>query len=217
MNQQLPVCLHAISHVRLHTSTSSSTPVTFFEKLARNQQRSRVAQFARALRIGDKDERDLQGILGRLDRARDLLCVRIQTAQVGLEGNLQDGFRVAFDVLTETNNRVQQVLGINLALMDRLDRMIAIDVDNQEELGLGDQAAARDATRAADADEVSIYDNITPGQARIMIGNVGVEKWQRVAGRKATIASNRFEKDVKMMIGDLGGQAAADFNQSFWD
>ncbi|KAI1325821.1 hypothetical protein F5Y16DRAFT_254213 [Xylariaceae sp. FL0255] len=158
---------------------------SFFEKLARGQQRSRVAQFAHALKIGDKDERDLQEILGRLDRARDLLSMRIQTAQVGLEGNLQDGFRVAFDVLTETNNRVQQVLGINLALMDRLgpiaahqpDRMIAIDVDNQEELGLGDQATARDTTRAANADEVSIYDNITLGQARIMTGNVGVEKW----------------------------------------
>jgi len=94
--------------------------------------------------------------------------------------------------------------------------MIAIDMSDQEELGLRAQTATRDATPYANEVSTSIYDNVTLGQARIMMGNVGVESWQTVAGRKTTIATNRFKKDVKMMTGNIGGQAAVDFNQSFW-
>jgi hypothetical protein len=46
--------------------------------------------------------------------------LRISLAQVGLMGNLQDGFRVAFDVLQETNANVKQVLGRNLDLAIRV-------------------------------------------------------------------------------------------------
>jgi hypothetical protein len=92
----------------------------FFDGLTSQQQRKMIAQFAHALKTGDKEDRELQGILDRLDRARDGLVVRILVAQVGVVGNLQDGFRVAFGVLTETNEKVRQVLGTNLALMDRL-------------------------------------------------------------------------------------------------
>jgi len=49
-----------------------------------------------------------------------------------------------------------------------------------------------------------------------MTGNIGIENWQRVAGRTTTIAHNRFEADVKIMTGDQGGEAAARFNDNFW-
>lgn len=77
-----------------------------------------MSQFFHALKSGDKDDNELQGILNQLDRARNELSLRISVAQVGLLGNLQDGFQVAFGVLEQTNTRVHQVLGINLALMD---------------------------------------------------------------------------------------------------
>jgi len=69
---------------------------------------------------GDKDDRELEGILKRLDRSKDELVPRISVAQVGLVGNLKDGFRVAFDVLMETNKEVNEVLRTNLVLVDRL-------------------------------------------------------------------------------------------------
>jgi hypothetical protein len=43
--------------------------------------------------------------------------------------------------------------------------------------------AAEDATDA-DLDSITIVDNITVGQARIMTGNIGVEAWLKEATRK---------------------------------
>lgn len=57
--------------------------------------------------------------------------------------------------------------------------MIHLDASDVEELGLG-------GTRTAMSDETSIYDNIVLGQARIMMGNVGVENWQGAAGHMET-------------------------------
>ena len=215
------------------------------DRLAAEQQRKAVAQFIHAVKSGDKDDRELQAILGRLDSARDELVLRISVAQVGLMGNLDGGFRVAFNVLTETNRRVNEVLGINLALVDWLktrslsptgiyefdgdrgeqadrasaaDGMITLGVREAEELGL--TGPQRDATRdaaTAKSDETSIYGNTMSGQARIMTGNIGVENWQRVPGRKTTIANNQFGNDVRIMTGDQGGPAAERFNDNFWN
>lgn len=91
---------------------------SFLDNLAARQREKAISQFFHALKSGDKDDKKLQGILDQLDRARNELGLRISVAQVGLLGNLQDGFRVAFGVLEQTNARVNKVLGINLALMD---------------------------------------------------------------------------------------------------
>jgi len=99
---------------------AAETLKSFFDRLAAEQQRKAISQFFHALKSGDKDDRELEGILRRLDRARDELVLRISVAQVGLVGNLKDGFRVAFDVLMETNRKVNEVLGTNLVLVDRL-------------------------------------------------------------------------------------------------
>lgn len=90
---------------------------SFLDNLAARQRGKAVSQFFHALKSGDNDDKKLQGILDRLDWARNELGLRISVAQVGLLGNLQDGFRVAFRVLEQTNTKVNEVLGINLALM----------------------------------------------------------------------------------------------------
>jgi chromosome segregation ATPase len=92
----------------------------FLDELAAEQQKKASRQLIHALKSGDKEDKQLQGILDRLDRARDELVLRISVAQVGLVGNLKDGFRVAFGVLTETNEKVKEVLGTNLVLAERL-------------------------------------------------------------------------------------------------
>lgn len=53
---------------------------SFLERLAAEQQRRVVSQFIHALKSGDKgdkDDRELEGIVGRLERARNELVLRI--------------------------------------------------------------------------------------------------------------------------------------------
>jgi hypothetical protein len=95
--------------------------------------------------------------------------------------------------------------------------MITLDASDAESLGLtGRQGATTHGTTTTDTDETSIYDNITLGQARIMTGNVGVENWQRVAGRKTTIAHNKFGNETVIITGDVGGEAAKSFYENFF-
>lgn len=95
---------------------------------------------------------------------------------------------------------------------------VPLDTSDLETLGLVDQNGDTTPDRAAPGiEETLIYDNITVGQARIMTGNVGVENWRRTAGRKTTIAGNKFGQDVRIMTGDQGGDAAKHFNESFWN
>lgn len=60
-----------------------------------------------------------------------------------------------------------------------------------------------------------IVDNFTCGQARIMVGDIGVEKWEKSAGT-SSIRGNVFKSDLRIMAGDVGLEAAASFNENFW-
>uniref|UniRef100_A0A8H7TTP1 Uncharacterized protein n=1 Tax=Bionectria ochroleuca TaxID=29856 RepID=A0A8H7TTP1_BIOOC len=203
----------------------------FLDNLATRQREKAVSQFFHALKSGDKDDKNLQGILDQLDRARNELGLRISVAQVGLLGNLQDGFRVAFGILELTNTRVNKVLGINLALMDivknqalqqtgqtgqTVDGTIAVDTADVLAIGMPAPDDTPSMNSSNEARETNIYGNVTLGQARIMTGNIGLECWQKMAGRKTTIANNQFGNDVRIITGDMGGEAAKGFNDSFW-
>ncbi|KAF5256312.1 hypothetical protein FOXYS1_13215 [Fusarium oxysporum] len=202
---------------------------SFLDNLAARQREKAVSQFFHALKSGDKDDKKLQGILDQLDRARNELRLRISVAQVGLLGNLQDGFRVAFGVLEQTNTRVNKVLGINLALMDIVknralqqtgqtaDGFIPVNAADVLAIGMSAPDDTTSMNSSNEARETNIYGNVTLGQARIMTGNIGVEDWQKIAGRKTTIANNQFGHDVRIITGDMGGEAARGFNDSFWN
>jgi hypothetical protein len=66
-------------------------------------------------------------------------------------------------------------------------------------------------------DSATIINNITIGKARIMTGDIGGERRQARIARKTTIAKNKFGGDVQIMTGNMNGQAAADFNENFWN
>ncbi|KAL9573930.1 hypothetical protein ACKAV7_001922 [Fusarium commune] len=201
---------------------------SFLDNLAARQREKAVPQFFHALKSGDKDDKKLQGILDQLDRARNELGLRISVAQVGLLGNLQDGFRVAFRILEQTNTRVNKVLGINLALMDIVknralqqtgqtaDGFIPVNAADMLAMGMSAPDNTTSMSSSNEVRETNIYGNVTLGQARIMTGNIGVEGWQKMAGRKTTIANNQFGHDVRIITGDMGGEAARGFNDSFW-
>lgn len=56
----------------------------FLDQLAQEQQKKPLTQLVNALKLGDTDEKQLKGILHRLDRARDELTLRITIAQASL-------------------------------------------------------------------------------------------------------------------------------------
>ncbi|KAK2667010.1 hypothetical protein RAB80_017431 [Fusarium oxysporum f. sp. vasinfectum] len=183
---------------------------SFLDNLAARQREKAVSQFFHALKSGNKDDKKLQGILDQLDRARNELRLRISVAQVGLLGNLQDGFRVAFGVLEQTNTMVNKVLGINLALMDivknqtlqqtgqTVDGTITVNTDDVLAIGMPAPDDTASMNSSNEARETNAYGKVTLGHARIMTGNIG------------------FGHDVRIITGDMGGEAARGFNDSFW-
>jgi hypothetical protein len=93
----------------------------FFDKTKAGQQRTPIRQLFNAFKSGDEGSRELADIFDRLDRERLELVLRISLAQVGLVGNLEDGFRVVLSVLQETNADVKQILGRDLYLATWVD------------------------------------------------------------------------------------------------
>ena len=105
-----------------------------------------------------------------------------------------------------------------LVLILRAEGTVLLDTSDLETLRLVNQHHDIKSGRTEPGIcETLIYDNLTVGQARIMTGNVGVENWRKTAGRKTTIAKNKFRQDVRIMTGDQGGEAAKGFNESFWN
>lgn len=230
--------LHTAS---VETQVKTVTVVTeelkaFLDHLSELQQRKPTTRLLHALRAGDKEDEELKDILSRLDRSNNELGKRIQLAQVGLVGNLQDGFKVAYGVLVKTDKKVNEILGVGLALMSlikkrRLPQMgtcnilsgnmyadtfllggsVSIDISDLEDLenNLGGASTSKD--------EREFVDNITLDQARVMMGDVGLEDWQKAAGRKTTVARNQFGHSARIMMGNVGGEGAAAFNQNFWN
>lgn len=85
------------------------------------RKKSRVSVFFSIFLLGDKYGQQLDEILRRLSAAREELLLRISVALVGLVGNVKDGFRVASDVLFETNEKVKQLAGgRDLALLSQI-------------------------------------------------------------------------------------------------
>lgn len=88
------------------------------EKLLKRQEKSSGRQMMHVITSGDEDEKLITSIVSRVDSARAELTLRIVVAQVGLIGNLNDGFRVASITLAEVNEKVNGCLGSNLVLAD---------------------------------------------------------------------------------------------------
>lgn len=97
----------------------------FFKDLEARQKKGGALKLFHALKEGDKDDKKLAGIMTRLSDARGELSLRISVVHVGITGNIDDGFRVATDVVMEINDRVSQVLGRQLVLAERPESPLA--------------------------------------------------------------------------------------------
>lgn len=92
----------------------------YFNRLQSGQQHGSIRRFLSAMKNGDKDDAELSEILVRLDRAQSELVLRISIAQVGLMGNMNEGFKVAYDILMDTNRKCKNILGTDLRLASQL-------------------------------------------------------------------------------------------------
>ena len=83
----------------------------FFDIILLEQQRKQIKQFFRAIKSGDDNDKELAALLGRLDRAKAELGLRISLAQISLIGNLHDGYNVSLRVLQDLNDSVKKIAG----------------------------------------------------------------------------------------------------------
>ena len=90
--------------------------------------KSKSRQYTHALTSGDRDEKCLDDLCTRLDRAKADLTARIVTAHVGLSGTMRNGFTAALAIVQRVDQNVQRVLGNRLAIAAQLEgRSLAED------------------------------------------------------------------------------------------
>lgn len=83
--------------------------------------RSKTKQYTHALISGDKDEKELEGAMSQLDRAKADLIALIVTTHVGLSGPMRAGCIVTLAVVQRVDRNVQRVLGERLSLAAYLE------------------------------------------------------------------------------------------------
>ncbi|KAK2938167.1 hypothetical protein FoTM2_001385 [Fusarium oxysporum f. sp. vasinfectum] len=113
-----------------------------------------------------------------------------EAVRVGIIGNEKDGFSIRPDKVFEMNEKAKDVLGIHMVLALRLwDEPTCIGGqgtypdDESKGEGAGQHCTAVEGIddEKHDAEESSVYDNITLDQARAMAGEVGVQGWTEAA------------------------------------
>ena len=83
--------------------------------------KSKAKQYTHAIFSGDRDERELESTMTKLDRAKADLNALIITTHVGLSGSMRAGFEVALSVVQRVDSNVQRVLGERLCMAAHLE------------------------------------------------------------------------------------------------
>ncbi|KAI0455472.1 hypothetical protein F5B21DRAFT_190228 [Xylaria acuta] len=199
----------------------------FFGQLEADQKRGPMHSFFRALESGDYNDKELASLLGRLNDARQDLILRVTVTHVGLTGNVNDGFRVAYDVLTDINAKVNQVLGMNLVLAEMVQNrqrtsqgtVVLEDADLQA-LGLLPSASTNSQTQPQSSDAPSHnldwQRNKTMSDAAIWVGNIGFENADEKSTPKASVKDNEFGQGLRFGVGHVGPQGTDAFVNTFW-
>jgi hypothetical protein len=82
---------------------------------------SKTKQYTHALISGDKDEKELDGAMSQLDRAKADLIALIVTTHVGLSEPMRAGCIVTLAVVQRVDENVQRVLSERLFLAEYLE------------------------------------------------------------------------------------------------
>jgi hypothetical protein len=95
--------------------------------LTAEQTKSKGRQLMHSLKSGDKDEKEMEEILKKLDRARLELAMRIQLVNVGVMRSINDGLIAAIPTIRRTNRNVERVLDTGL----KIAKLLKIREDQQ--------------------------------------------------------------------------------------
>ncbi|CAM1501758.1 Fc.00g037420.m01.CDS01 [Cosmosporella sp. VM-42] len=199
----------------------------FFEQLEAAQSKAKLRQMTHTILSGDREEKELVGLINRLSNARQSLILRVSVVHVGLTGTADDGFMVARDTVLEVNKKMERVLGTQLLLakiiqeghsselsngMIRLQRSDLIELERQTEASINGQGG--DKTQQ----QHLIWErNKTGDEPRTFTGNLGVDESLKLEPVHATVTDSEFGKGARFMFGHVGGQQAQGFNEHFWN
>ncbi|WYZ39393.1 hypothetical protein EsH8_III_001307 [Colletotrichum jinshuiense] len=205
---------------------------SFLIKLQENQQKGKMRNFIHALTSGDADDKHLASVLDQLQTTRGELLTRISVVNVGLSGNLQDGFKVALKVLQDTNVRVRQVLGIHLSFAERLrDRelqlvgpgIILLETSDVVDLGLDrvpTPFVARHSSKSNgpenQSENLKWHHNNVGSNATFHVGNLGIEDDSKLKEISSSITNSTFGNDLRFVHGNIGGEAASIFVENLF-
>ncbi|KAK2055214.1 hypothetical protein LY76DRAFT_550699 [Colletotrichum caudatum] len=206
----------------------------FLDKVKARKDKGKARGFIHSMIWGDADDRELDSLLQRLRNARQELHTRISVAHVGLTGNLQDGYQVAFRVLTEINSKVREGIGMNLTLAERLRNRELQSVDNgivllepedivnlgldREPSNIPENSASKSSNdqRQIQHERLKFVKNTTGDAPKLFVGNLGVETTSKTSNPKANISENQFGNGASFMVADVSDEAAANISKTFF-
>lgn len=90
--------------------------------LAARLAKSKAKQYTHTFIRGDREEKDLENAMTRLDRAKVDLTARIVAIHVGLSGTMYTGFTASLAIIQRVDQNVQKVLGERLCLATLLEK-----------------------------------------------------------------------------------------------
>jgi hypothetical protein len=86
----------------------------------------KAKQYTHALTRGDRDEKCVDDLCTRLDRAKAELTARIVTAHVGLSSTLRNNFTATSAIVQRVDSNVQIVLKERLSLAAPIAALVAV-------------------------------------------------------------------------------------------
>ncbi|KAF7538843.1 hypothetical protein G7054_g2574 [Neopestalotiopsis clavispora] len=208
-----------------------------FDQIEDVQRKSGMRQFIHAIKSGEDVEKDLVQTMTLLSSTREELIVRISLVHVGLSGNLNDGFRIASNVIVETNENVKRVLGTQLAIAQWLQAhsqerrgsdsggLITLNEADVDALGLADNVAQTsgnvpsqsDRRSSAEGNTLEWRNSTTDDAPRTAVGNTGFDGPGVLANNRALVEDSKFGKGARFMVGNIGSAGSSDFHKNFWN
>ncbi|EWZ79942.1 hypothetical protein FOCG_10320 [Fusarium oxysporum f. sp. radicis-lycopersici 26381] len=195
------------------------------EKMQERAKKNKVKRYARAVLDHDRDSEGISDILRRIDLHQGFLTVRILVVNVGMAGNIRDGFQVACDTLTQVDQRVKAVLGEGLRIRRVLqDRSLLPAGESEEFIHLADddRAAIENATARKNPTELQaeierfVTKNLKAGDNLTYYeGDLGFDN-PSTPGQRSVMEDICLGKDASVIRGNVSKEASAAFIAGLW-
>ncbi|KAL7762828.1 hypothetical protein ACKLNR_006186 [Fusarium oxysporum f. sp. zingiberi] len=195
------------------------------EKLQERAKKNKVKRYARAVLDHDRDSEGISDILRRIDLHQGFLTVRILVVNVGMAGNIRDGFQVSCGTLTQVDQRVKAVLGEGLRIRRVLEDRSLLPAGESEEfihLADDDRAAIENATARKNPTELEaeierfVTKNLKAGDNLTYYeGDLGFDN-PSTLGQRSVMEDICLGKDASVIRGNVSKEASAAFIAGLW-